>query len=276
MTNEVFESWKKLPPSLSDKTAGQQLNISENLLTELVTPTIWWYSAAKPALILGAAQKPSILDLAACEKAGIEVIKRTSGGALVLAEPEFLSLDITLPPDHPLIISDITESYRWLGECWLETLQRLGVEGARLVTVEEVRAERRARDNWNEQQRHEHKLASLVCFGTLSPYEVAVGNRKLVGLAQIRRRVGSLFQCGLPLHSQSNRIANLLVLSPADREILTEILSNRLTSFDQLFEGYVPNVADIISTFESVLSTEKKGINHHTPRGTGDPKTQRN
>jgi len=255
MTNEFFDSWIRLPPSLSDKTVEQQLSISETLLTHLNAPTLWWYSAAKPALILGAAQKPPILDLAACERAGIEVVKRTSGGTLVLAEPDFLSLDIALPPNHPLILSDITESYRWLGECWLETLQRLGVEGARLVTVAEVRAERHARDTWDEQQRHEHKLAGLVCFGTLSPYEVAVGNRKLVGLAQIRRRVGSLFQCGLPLHSQAIRFANLLALSPTDRELLTNLLSTRLTSLDQLLEGNIPKSAEIIATFEAVLTS---------------------
>ncbi len=42
-------------------------------------------------------------------------------------------------------------------------------------------------------------LLRRACCGSLSPYEVAIGARKLVGLAQVRRRGGVLFQVRLPL-----------------------------------------------------------------------------
>jgi lipoate-protein ligase A len=265
-----------LPPSF-DQTAGEQLARSDtflaSLMAETATPALWWYAVRTPALILGAAQKTDILDEAECNRQQIATYKRTSGGALVLAEPDFLSLDIALPPQHPLIMLDVTESYRWLGELWLETLVDLGVKGARLVTVAEVRAERAAREVWNEAQQHTHKLASLVCFGTLSPYEVvSAEGRKLVGLAQVRRRSGVLFQVGLPFLPQHEKFPAFLALPEPDKTLLATLLRQRITSLEQELPGYVPQSTEVIAVFQKRL-VEKYAVtlqpqpeNEQTPK----------
>jgi lipoate-protein ligase A len=81
----------------------------------------------------------------------------------------------------------VTESYRFLGQAWIDALAAIDVEG-RLVTVAEARAlpdTRRA-------------AARVACYAGLSPYEVVdPAGRKLVGLCQRRRRGAALFQCSL-------------------------------------------------------------------------------
>ena len=101
---------------------------------------------AATTLVVGSAQPDATVDRAACKADGVRVLRRGSGGGAVLCDPRLLEVDVALPAGHPLLDDDVSESYRFLGELWLEALRELGVEG-RLVTVAEVRElpdERRA------------------------------------------------------------------------------------------------------------------------------------
>lgn len=245
--------WRRFAPDFAEQNTGRQLALSETLLTDLDAPALWWYSARQTALVLGTSQKPDAVDLNYCREAGIEVYRRTSGGTAVLAEPDFVSLDVALPPGHALAPSDVVETYRWLGAVWLEALQKLGLTGARLVPTEEVRAERAALPNRSPQELEQDKLVRLVCFGSLSPYEVVVGKRKLVGLAQIRRRAGTLLQCGLPLRAQTNRFALFLALPPEKRPELTSLLAEHITNLDELL-GRVLSAEEVVKVFEETLA----------------------
>jgi lipoate-protein ligase A len=249
-TKMDLNKWQRLHPAFALASAGRELALSETLLTDLEIPTLWWYSAKSTALILGTSQKPEAANLEYCRETGIAVYRRTSGGTAVLAEPDFVSLDVALPSGHSLALSDIVATYRWLGLTWLEALKRLGLEELRLVQPEEVRAERIAAASPEEIERD--KLARMVCFGSLSPYEVVQGNRKLVGLAQIRRRAGTLLQCGIPLRAQTARFAPLLALPPERHPELTTILEGQSTSLDRLL-GRVLSAEEIVALFEEAL-----------------------
>jgi lipoate-protein ligase A len=129
------------------------------------------------ALVLGSAQ-PDVTAF------GVEVVRRGSGGGAVLCTRDLLEVDVALPPGHPLLHDDVSESYRFLGEAWVEALTRLGAD-CRIAEVAEARAmsdERRV-------------AARAACYAGLSPYEVVTADgRKLVGLSQRRRRGAALFQ----------------------------------------------------------------------------------
>lgn len=246
-----MEIWRRFSPAFAGDTAGRQLALSETLLAGPSEPGLWWYSAARPALILGTSQKPDVADREQCRASRVALYRRTSGGTAVFAEPDFVSLDVILPPDHPLAPSDVVQTYRWLGQVWLETLKTLAVPDLRLVSVEEVRAAKAAAPATPQHSRFE-RLARLVCFGSLSPYEVVLGQRKLVGLAQIRRRGGTLLQCGLPLRPQFARFAPLLSLSRPDRALLTAMLPERLVSLEEV-SGKIFQPDEIVAAFETAL-----------------------
>ncbi len=65
------------------------------------------------------------------------------------------------------------DAYRWMGELWQQALVVLGAVKARALPVEEARQQ--------PTLAHDDPLR-LACYGTLSPWEVVAGKRKLVGL----------------------------------------------------------------------------------------------
>jgi lipoate---protein ligase len=119
----------------------------------------------------------------------------------VLATPDVLGVDIAIPADHHLALNDVVEAYRWVGETWCAAVLSLGAD-ARVVSVAEARA--------GHPDSPADAIMRLACFGTLSPYEVVVGRRKLVGLAQLRKRSGVLWQCGMHLHFPAEIFAGIL------------------------------------------------------------------
>jgi lipoate-protein ligase A len=201
--------------------------------------TVAWYGYDAPSLILGYGQRGPVADEAACAARGLPVLRRRGGGAAVLAEPGLLGLAVALPKGHPLNVDDVTAAYRWLGEAFVGPLIDLGAS-ARLVDVPEARADAAAARGADR---------ALVCFGSLSPFEVVVGRRKLVGLAQIRRRGATLFQAGIYLGPTVHEIADLLAV-PAERRVdLATDLAARTTDLETVTgRRYAPG--DLIAAID--------------------------
>ena len=240
------ERWRLLP--FNNEVSGRQLALSETLTGGLETPSLYWYEAAQPALILGAAQQPAILDLELSRQAGYTVYKRTSGGALVMAGPGFLCLDVALPPYSVLASRDVTRAYQWFGECWVDTLARLGV-WSYLVQPWEARQAKLDLDSASETG----QLVKLVCFGTISSYEVASEDgRKLVGLAQVKRRGASLLQAGFHWHWPGAEFARLLALPDEKRPGLVADLAKRAVGLEEV-AGRTIGFAELTAAFEASL-----------------------
>jgi lipoate-protein ligase A len=157
-----------------------------NLVATIVTP---------PALVLGSAQPES--DAATA----IDVVKRGTGGGAVLCDAGTLLIDLAVPAGHALAPEDVTDAYRPLGEALQAALAGLGVD-CRTVTVEEARTMDDARK----------AAARRACWAGLSPYELVLGDgRKLVGLAQRRRRGAVLHQIAIPVTTPPAAVADHLV-----------------------------------------------------------------
>jgi lipoate---protein ligase len=150
----------------------------------------WHYRA--PAVVLGCSQRPDAAMSAAARAAGIALVERQSGGGAVLAGTWLLGISVVLPRDHPLVVPSITESYRWFGEAHAAALRRAGIECQAVPAAPALAAGTTAR--W-------------ACFGALSSWEVmTTGGRKLVGLAQVRRRTGTLLVSGTLLAAPDWRV----------------------------------------------------------------------
>jgi len=208
-------------------------------------PAIRWYVVSERALVLGASQKAPAVDLAACRDAGVAVYQRSAGGATVLVDGDMLGLDVALPAGDPLLTRDLTASYRPFGSAWRAALRAFGV-AADVVDVEQARAS--GRDTSAAAQ-----LARLACFGGLSPYEVTVDGRKIVGLAQVRRRHGGLFQTSLQLRWDAPLISRLLTVSPDERAALITALRARVVGLDGVM-ARPPACHEIIAAFEHALA----------------------
>lgn len=161
----------------------------------------------------------------------------------MLVDGDALSMEVALPLGHSLASSDIVKAYRWLGELWAEALRSLGVSEARAITTEEVRAlPPLAKDD----------PLRLACYGTLSPWEVVVGERKLVGLCQLRRRAGVLYQVGIHLRWEPERLVALLALPEETRAELARRLHTTTLGLDEA-AGHAVVADEVIAAVEAAL-----------------------
>jgi len=132
------------------------------------------------ALVLGSSQTDAVVDLAACGRRGIEVVRRRSGGGAVLVERGAMTwFDVVIPATDRRFAPDVVRSMVWLGERIDEALRALGVTGG------EVHDAPMQCTPWSR----------LVCFAGVGGGEVLMGGAKLVGISQRRRRTGARFQC---------------------------------------------------------------------------------
>ncbi len=165
-------------------------------------PVLRFYSWRPPALSLGYNQNAAIVDKAACTAAGVDVVRRPTGGRAVLHADE-VTYTIVLPPDHPLAKLGITESYKELSRGLLAGFHRLGLRCELAQPVRPVPAPGGRLANGEGG-------ASAACFDAPSWYELIIAGRKVVGSAQVRRR-GALLQHGsVPLTLRGEDLYRLL------------------------------------------------------------------
>jgi len=163
---------------------------------------IWVCEPVGPALVLGSAQPADVASAAACRMAGVEVVRRRSGGGAVLIEPgSTLWLDVLLPSGDVLWDPDVGRSFGWLGEVWAGALGALGVDAT-------VHAGPPVRSRWSD----------LVCFAGLGPGELTDRRgRKVVGMSQRRTRAAARFQCAVPGAWDPVPLLELLTLDDDER-----------------------------------------------------------
>lgn len=237
------EIWRLLPYHRGP--SALHFALSDALVRRAEAPSLWWHSASTPALILGPGQAQVSPSLPATGAPAL--VRRQAGGTAVFATSEVLGLDVALPISHSLALSDIVEAYRWLGEIWAGALRRLGVE-AHVLSIPEARAQALVSAG-------EHEAMATACFGTVSPYEVCCDGRKLVGLAQVRRRQGVLWQSGLHFDFDADALA--VILAPDDAERCAESLRRRATGLNEVTVRY--QAEDVFAAFAASLD-ERLGI----------------
>lgn len=185
-------------------------------------PTLRFYAWSPPCLSLGRSQKLAEADLAACRAAGVDVVRRPTGGRSILHTGE-LTYSVSLLQSDPRAQGGIVEGYRRLSEGLLAGLRRLGVPA--------VQAEGRKAPGGDE---------TAVCFETPAGYEITVGGRKLVGSAQWRARGGVLQHGTLPLGGDLARILDCLAFSPAEREAQRRRLHRRALTLEEATGAVLP------------------------------------
>lgn len=183
--------WRLVTPD-PQPVAGA-LALSQRLLADGECPALVVHRVSPAAITCGRAQMGQV-DPGAARAAGIEVVARASGGGPVLWDDDLIAIDVVLPTGHPLLPVDVVAAYRWVGEAVTAALTVLGVTGARAVAPDEARA-------WPAGP------AAGLCFGGLSPWEVVVEGRKVLGLSQVRRQAGAIIQMGVPMRLDAARLA---------------------------------------------------------------------
>jgi len=251
--HSLSSKWLIYPLTIADQQ--QHIEQSERLLGTIQPgdqPVLYWSQARPCGLVLGFSQKPETLNPGS--PLLVPIYHRRAGGTAVLVGPSLLSLDVILPAGHPLILADIVESYRWFGEAWVAALGLLDIR-ARVVPPKEAHAQRTLRKQ--PETRTYELLMNRACYGTLSPYEVVAGKRKVVGLDMIRRRVGSLLQAGVLLSWETTLLAQLLGQTEEEQQLLRTGLQERAIGLAEL-SGRMIEAEEVIAAFERIIVSEER------------------
>ncbi len=216
------DRWRLI--DLTYDTGPVQLATSEAVLdavrSGLAPPTLRFYSWSEPVVILGVGQSGSDLDLAACEAHGCRVLRRISGGTAVYHDADELSFEITVPAGHRLGPPDVRLAYARFAEVLSDALSRIGV-ATRVVEAAEAAT------------RPSEPLLRPACFAALSPYELLASERKLVGLAQVRRGGATIQHGAIYRQFDVEKLSRVLVGPTAElAERRRVALADRVTDLE--------------------------------------------
>ena len=154
-------------------------------------PVFRVYGWSSPAVSLGynqdAAQE---LDADRCVEAGVEVVRRLTGGRAVLHWEE-LTYSLVCGRDDPLVGGSTQETYRTIGLCLVAGLRLCGLE-PELERSVPSRLRRDPAAAGRGEGRH------APCFASAARWEIKCRGRKLVGSAQRRMGDGILQHGSIP------------------------------------------------------------------------------
>jgi lipoate-protein ligase A len=185
------------------RTRGTAGELHARPLPDPLVPTIWWHEVTAPAIVLGSSPHERLIDAAACRRAGVEVVRRRSGGGAVLVTPGDTSwIDVIVPRGAPGWHDDVHRPMTWLGEHLAALLAgqmtALGRGGDLAVFPGPYRP-----SEWSR----------LLCYAGLGSGEITLDGAKLVGISQRRTRHAARLQCSW--YAAHDQAVLLTLLDPA-------------------------------------------------------------
>lgn len=196
---------------------------------------LWRFYAWRPyAVTLGYNQDISGIDIVKCHSAGIDVVRRPTGGRAVFHAEEFTYSFFTESAEQN------TELYRMVHEVIKLALESLGIHAAF------------CRSTLTRPQGGASSEA-VSCFTASAKYELQVEGKKLVGSAQ-RRSHNVLLQHGsLPLSSQHKELCSLIAVSKGKTfEEMKNEMERKTTSLEEIL-GYIPQYERLLDLMQSAI-----------------------
>jgi len=167
-----MSSWRFLDTGPGEAAWNMAVDVAlaESVRRGESLPVLRLYTWSQPAISCGHFQKiEQELDLQACRRNGIAVVRRPTGGRAVLHGTD-LTLSVIAKESVPGIGSNIGTPYRKIAEAISCGLKELG------FPVELVRSQASGKEI----------LSSPSCFASKARYEIALQGRKAFGCAQRR------------------------------------------------------------------------------------------
>ncbi len=139
-----------------------------------------FYAWEAPTLSIGYFQRTNEIDLEACYRSAVSLVRRPTGGRAVLHQQD-LTYTLVLPLRPPWTEFSIADSYRRINSCLKRGLETLGLAAS--IGIPPGYAG------------HSGLVPSPFCFSAIARHEVLVAGKKVIGSAQ-RRFSAALLQQG--------------------------------------------------------------------------------
>jgi lipoate-protein ligase A len=188
---------------------------------------LWRFYAWRPyAVTIGYNQDISGIDILKCRSAGIDVVRRPTGGRAVFHAEEF-----TYSFFAESTVQN-AELYRMVHEVIQLALESLGIHAGFCRST-------------LPRQQGGATAGAVSCFTASARHELQVEGRKLVGSAQRRTRNVLLQHGSLPLSSRHKELCRLMALPEGDAfEEIRDEMERKTTSLEEIL-GYIPEYAHL-------------------------------
>jgi len=182
------------PPMPGRENMEKDLELMGDVSRGESPPILRLYRWSPPAVSLGYFQdQEEVVNLNACREAGIDLVRRPTGGRAVLHDHE-LTYSIIVPEVHPFINNGGTmDAYRAISRGLVTAFNLLNITASLTPEI-----------------KGQGGLAPGSCFDTPSAYEIQVDGKKVVGSAQLRRD-GIVLQHGAIIYKLQGELYSKLL-----------------------------------------------------------------
>ena len=198
---------------------------------------LWRFYSWQPfAITLGYNQASSGIDVEKCRQAGVDVVRRPTGGRAVFHADEFTYSFFSDSSEQN------SEIYRMVHEIIRRALEPLGIyaEFCRSTLQRSQGAQ---------------SAASVSCFTASAKYELQVQGRKLVGSAQRKTRNVLLQHGSLPLSGRHKELCGFITFSEENEQAeISEELERKTISLEEIL-GYTPQHGLLTELMRNALGT---------------------
>jgi len=172
--------------------------------------TVRFYSWERPTASLGYSQVAAkTLDLAYCRQNGVDVVRRITGGKLVLHWRE-ITYSIVSSDTEPFALT-LAESYRVISAALIRGLEKMGLR-ARLAGPAPS----------------SYSRGNMPCFAYPARDEIEIDGRKIIGSAQ-KRVAGRFLQHGsMPLQDDEGLLRRLSIGGDEEAKLRRTSISEAL------------------------------------------------
>ncbi|HQP91163.1 MAG TPA: lipoate--protein ligase family protein [Candidatus Omnitrophota bacterium] len=190
-------------------------------------PVLRVYGWSPAAFSLGCNQKPQeLLNIFECEKAGIPIVKRPTGGGLIFHDDE-LTYSIVLCQDDLGVNRRVKESFEKITSFLFCFYKNLGAKACFAKDVNPASGS--------------HTIAP-ICFSRSEEYDILVNGKKIGGNAQKRRRSVILQHGSIPFSFSKEKISRFLknpdMVCGLDVNSLKDITTREIC-FDEMSQNLI-------------------------------------
>lgn len=199
---------------MGKNSAAMNMAIDEAILVaqkEQPNPTLRFYGWTQPAFSFGYFQNiASEVDVEACRAAGIELVKRMTGGGIVVHGWE-LTYTLVIPRGAGEM--NISDAYHIIGQSLVKAFQQLGIPAQCYAT-----------GNYSSSAvtNRTYGVEANICLTNPAEHDVMSDNKKLAGVSVRRNRNGIMFQGYISLDMPPSSILARVSKDPDLQEILRE------------------------------------------------------
>jgi lipoate-protein ligase A len=224
-------------------------------------PTLRLYSWKTQTLSIGYSQRiDKEIDTIYCQREGIDIVLRPTGGRAVLHDKE-VTYSIASPKDNPPFFPPFKKRGGGdFADSILETYMVISnalVRGLSFLKINAILNPKSQISRPTIMGAPKSQISRPSCFATTSQYEVIVHGKKLIGSAQRRFKMSFLQQGSIPLENYHDKLALCLGFKEKDkRKRFVELLKERSTALNELngkIFSYDEVVNAIIKGFEDIL-----------------------